>query len=84
MDEFNCDAVSSEPRSVVLFSLLFWTGMRSGELLALTPADFDAATGTVSITKSYARQKGQDLIMEPKTPKSRRVIAMPPTLADMV
>lgn len=77
-------AVSDKPHSVVMFSLLFWTGMRSGEMLALTPADFDFDANTVSITKNFARQNGQDLIMEPKTPKSRRVIPMPPTLSGLV
>lgn len=78
------EAISNKPACVVMFSLLFWTGMRSGEILALTPADFDFETNTVSITKNYARQNKQDLILEPKTPKSRRTIAMPPTLSHMV
>lgn len=86
VDEFTrfLEAVSDKPQSVVMFSLLFWTGIRSGELLALTPGDFDFEAGTVSITKNYARQNGQDLIMEPKTPKSRRTIPMPKTLVDMI
>lgn len=86
VDEFDrfLEAVSDAPTSVVMFSLLFWTGMRSGEMLALTPADFDFETRTVSITKNYARQNGQDIIMEPKTPKSRRIIQIPPTLANLV
>lgn len=86
VDEFNrfLGAVSDKPVSVVMFSLLFWTGMRSGEMLALTPADFDFIANTVSITKNYARQNGEDLILEPKTPKSRRVIPLSPSLAQMV
>ena len=77
-------AVSNKPQSVVMFSLLFWTGIRSGELLALTPADFDFEHCTVSISKNYARQHGKDLILEPKTPKSPRVIPIPSTLAALV
>ena len=86
VDEFNqfLLAVSNKPQSVVMFSLLFWTGIRSGELLALTPSDFDFTAGTVSITKNYARQDRQDLILEPKTPKSRRVIPISATLAQLV
>ncbi len=86
VDEFNqfLAAISNKPAVVVMFSLLFWTGMRSGEMLALTPSDFDFAANTVSISKSFARQDGQDLIMEPKTPKSRRTITMPPTLAHLM
>lgn len=86
VDEFNTflSAVSNKPQSVVMFSLLFWTGIRSGELLALTPADFDFENCTVSISKNYARQHGEDLILEPKTPKSRRIIPIPSTLAALV
>lgn len=39
---------------------------------------------SVSITKNYARHKKQDLILEPKTPKSRRVILIHKALAKMV
>lgn len=86
VDEFNrfLEAVSDRPKSVAMFSLLYWTGMRSGEMLALTPADFDFDAGTVSITKNFARHNGEDLIMEPKTPKSRRTIVMSPALTAMM
>ena len=40
------------------------------ELLALTPADFDFEKQTVTISKSYQRIKGRDVITDPKTPKS--------------
>lgn len=63
------------------FEILYWTGIREGELLALTPADFDFDKLTLSITKSYQRLKGEDVITDPKTPKSNRVIALPKTLA---
>ena len=78
------EAVSNKPNVVVMFSLLFWTGMRSGEMLALTASDFDFNEHSVSITKNYARHQQQDLILEPKTPKSRRVILMPPTLSKLI
>lgn len=67
-----------------MFSLLFWMGMRFGELLALTPGDFDFENCTVSISKNYVRQHGEDFILEPKTPKSRRVISIPSTLAALI
>ena len=69
--------VSDKPVSKLAFEILFWTGIRSGELLALTLNDFDFDAKTLSITKNYARHEGEDLIMEPKTPKSRRLIAVP-------
>ncbi|MDK7292586.1 hypothetical protein QP487_03740 [Streptococcus pasteurianus] len=37
-----------------------YTGIREGELLALTPADIDFTQGTLSISKSYQRMNGPD------------------------
>ena len=62
----------------------FWTGMRLGELLALTPADIDFENKTISISKSYQRLDGKDVITLPKTPKSKRTITVPDfLLADL-
>lgn len=86
VEEFNkfITAVEDKPVSKVAFELLFWTGMRSGELLALTLNDFDFEALTVSINKNYARMGDQDLILEPKTPKSKRVVTIPPFLGTLV
>lgn len=71
------EVMMDKPRSYYAFEMLYWCGIREGELLALTPADFDFERGTVSITKSYQRLNGRDIITDPKTPKSNRVIKMP-------
>ncbi len=86
VDEFNLflPYVSDKPASYTIFSLLFWTGMRSGELLALTLNDFDFTKNTVSINKNFARVNGSDLILDPKTPKSKRIITIPPFLSTIV
>ena len=76
------EALGDKPVSRAAFLLLFWTGIRSGELLALTAADFDFTAKTLSITKNYARQDGADLILSPKTPKSRRVVTLPDFLVE--
>ena len=47
------DSVMNKRRSYMAFMTLYWTGMRLGELRALTPADFE--TNMLSITKSYQR-----------------------------
>lgn len=75
-DEFRlfAAAISDKPASYAIFNTLFWTGMRSGELLALTLDDIDFESKKISITKSYARVGNEDVISPPKTPKSRRVI----------
>lgn len=78
------DVMMNKRQSYVAFMILYWTGIRVGELLALTPGDFDFENLTLSITKSYQRIKGRDVITEPKTPKSRRVISIPKFLAENV
>ena len=66
------------------FELLYYCGMRIGELLALTPSDFDFQTGMLSINKTYGRINGQDLITEPKTQKSKRRIKIPSFLCNEI
>lgn len=68
----------------VAFSLLFYTGIRKGELLALTPADFDLGAGVLTISKTYQRIKRQDVIQPPKTEKGYRKIALPPFIVEMM
>ena len=70
------EAMMDKPLSYYAFEMLYWCGVREGELLALTPADFDFEKQTVTISKSYQRIKGRDVITDPKTPKSNRVIQM--------
>lgn len=76
------DAMMDKPMSFYAFEMLYWCGIREGELLALTPADFDFMGSTVSINKSYQRLEGQDVITTPKTKKSNRVIKMPQFLCE--
>ena len=78
------DCVSDKPASKVIFNLLFFSGMREGELLTLTLNDFDYENNAVSVSKNYARLKGKDIIQPPKTPKSNRVITLPKEIMDMV
>ena len=56
--------------------------MRIGELLALTYEDIDLEKRIISISKSYQRLDGKDVITPPKTPKSNRKITIPPFLAE--
>ena len=71
------EAMMDKPLSYYAFEMLYWCGLRLGEMLALTPSDFDFEHGTVHITKSYQRISEQDIITDPKTPKSKRVVQMP-------
>jgi len=65
------------------FDILFYTGMRSGELLALTPADI-LPEKRINIYKNYAKVNGVEMFLEPKTPKSKRCIAIPDFLYDEI
>ena len=83
-DEFNefLKTVEDKPDARLAFLVLYWTGMRIGELLALTYYDVNLEEKTISINKSYQRLKGKDVITQPKTPKSIRVITMPDFLVE--
>lgn len=78
-DEFDIfiETMMEKHASYMGFMTLYWTGMRIGELIALTKADFNLEKGTISVTKSYQRFEKKDVITEPKTPKSKRIISIP-------
>ena len=64
------------------FELLFYSGIRCGELLALSVSDFNADNDTITISKTYSRINKQDVITTPKTEKSKRIIQLPHTAAE--
>ena len=76
------EAVMDKPLSFHAFELLYWTGIRCGELLALTPSDFMLDSSRLRINKSYQSLHGVDTVTDPKTPKSVRTIVMPAFLRD--
>ena len=76
------EAVMDKPLSFHAFELLYWTGIRCGELLALTPSDFMLESSRLRINKSYQSLHGVDTVTDPKTPKSVRTIVMPAFLRD--
>lgn len=73
-----------KPAARLAFEMLFWTGMRSGELLALTLNDVDFATSRISITKTAAQVNGETVINPPKTPRSNRTVAVPRFLLALI
>lgn len=64
------------------FYILFFSGMRVGELKALDLDDIDFATNRINISKSYSPAAKK--ITEPKTPNSIRSIVMPAAVMDIV
>lgn len=75
------ETVEKDDRYYVLFELLFWTGCRVGEALALTKADIDFTNKQIHISKTYYREKGVDVITAPKTEQSVRTIDIPEFLS---
>ena len=53
------------------------TGLRRGELLALEWRNVDFAQNTIAITQSYVKTRIGDLMQEPKTKSSVRVVNVP-------
>lgn len=71
------EGIKDKPLSYICFEVLYWTGMREGELLALSPADIDLDNKTISINRTYQRIEGKDVFTSPKTRKSKRKIPIP-------
>lgn len=78
LEEFQkfSDAIMDKQDSWIAFQILFWTGMRIGELLALQVKDIDFEQGTIIVDESLTRLDGEDLITAPKTESSVRVITI--------
>lgn len=71
------EGVKDKLLSYICFEVLYWTGMREGELLALSPADIDLDNKLISINRTYQRIGGKDVFTSPKTRKSKRKIPIP-------
>ena len=85
-DEFTkfVECVADKPMAYVAYNTLFWTGLRIGELMALTRADLDFTSKTLTVSKSYQRIEDRDVITPPKTPKSNRTISIPDFLCTLL
>ena len=63
-------------RLEALFVLAVTTGARQGELLGLTWDKVDVEMGEIRITHAMQRLDGRSSLVEPKTPGSRRTVAL--------
>jgi integrase len=77
-------AISPEDENHLIFEILFWTGIREGELLSITPADVDMKNNLLYITKTYHRIDRKDVIDTPKTETSVRTIHIPNFLKEEI
>lgn len=76
------EAIADKPQSYMAFQMLYWTGMREADMLALTPEDIDFEKNTIRINKQFHRKKGEDVVSTPKTKKGRRTVVIPSFLTE--
>ena len=67
-----------------LFLLELTTGLRRGEILALTWDDLNFETGELHISKQVTPVGGKNIISEPKTKAAFRTIILPPVMVGLL
>lgn len=68
----------------LFIDLLYYTGIRRGEALALTMRDIDRDARTLRICKSLDIRENQSVLKEPKSQAGYRVIPVPDALYDEI
>ena len=76
------ESMMDKPRSFYCFEILYWCGLRLGEMLALTKDDIDLEKHTLTVSKTYHRINREDVVTSPKTEKSNRTITIPEFLVE--
>lgn len=83
LEEYNQFIAATKKDYVkTMVTVLFWTGMRIGELLALTPADIHE--DYIDINKTYKQLNGEHLLQQPKTENSIRKVSVPPEIIQIL
>ena len=79
LDEYKkfIETMITKPISYYAFQLLYWTGIREGELLGLQKGDFDFENKTMGIRRTRNRVGSKTITGTPKTEKSYRTIELP-------
>ncbi len=74
-------AITSTTRKEFLLApLIYYTGCRCGEALALTYGDIDRKNKTITINKAITHQGNRPVISPPKTEKGIRIVPLLPQL----
>lgn len=77
--------VVKDPMYKTLFTLLFATGLRSGEALRLQWKDVDLVAGSISVSKTANTKMGNGFILlPPKTRSSVRTIRAPEKVLELL
>lgn len=74
----------NDTEHVLFYELMFYTGMRVGEITALNKSDIDCVHNEVRVTKSLQYIDHEWIIQDPKTKKSNRVITIPEKLTEKI
>lgn len=83
LDEFNAAmAYEKKPAFHLAFMLLYWTGMREGECLALTPEKILHDSKSLNICHTYHKKDGKDVFGPTKTKNSVRTTTLPDFVYD--
>lgn len=78
LDEFNkALQYANGPAYHLAFLTLYWTGIREGELLALSPRKIIDQDKALRISQTLKREKGEMVLGVPKTENSVRTVTMP-------
>lgn len=78
LDQFN-EVIACEDHLAyhAAFMMLYWTGIRVGECLALSPKKILDNIQSLNITETFKRKDGEDIFDDPKTENSVRIVSMP-------
>lgn len=76
------EVMMDEPLYYYIFQVLFWTGIREGECLALQIQDIDLKKKTLTVSKTFYRLNGENIVGTPKTKQSYRTVTLPDSLVE--
>lgn len=84
-EEFNSFIKHVDDESAKLhFNILFYCGLRVGELIAVRLKDIDFNKGHIDINESAQYLRGEYIFTKPKTKKSERIVTLPDFLIKMI
>ena len=71
------EAMMEKPLFFYVFEILYWCGLRDGEILALAPDDIDFEKKEISISKTFQSLNEKEYIMSCKSMGNKRTVSMP-------